>query len=351
MNYYSMPRPKSLSATFVRLATAISLVNMPISTVSAEPSNTQKANTPAPKICAIYPHLKDSYWLSVNYGMVSEARKQHVELRVLEAGGYPNKVKQQQQLSLCTHWGADAIILGTVSPDAFSDNLSEFVGSTPVFATVNKLELNDKQSELLKGVVGVDWYWMGFEAGRYLADAHPKGSGITDIAFLPGPKTSGGTKPATVGFYDAIKGSDINIVVSYWADNDKELQRNLVQKVIDTPNIEYIVGSAVAIEAAVSELRAAGKTEDIKLVSTYLSHGVYRGLLRNRVEFAPTDQMVQQGRLSMKQVIHYLNDEKYAFDSAPSIEPLTPKTLQRKVIENSLSPSEYRPTFNIKEIE
>ena len=33
------------------------------------------------KICALYPHLKDSYWLSVNYGMVSEAEKQGVTLR------------------------------------------------------------------------------------------------------------------------------------------------------------------------------------------------------------------------------------------------------------------------------
>lgn len=59
----------------------------------------------AEKICAIYPHLKDSYWLSVNYGMVSEAEKQGVNLRVLEAGGYPNKSRQEQQLALCTQWG------------------------------------------------------------------------------------------------------------------------------------------------------------------------------------------------------------------------------------------------------
>lgn len=48
-------------------------------------------------------------------------------------------------------------------------------------------------------------------------------------------------------------------------------------------NIDYIVGSAVAIEAAISELRSADKTHDIGLVSVYLSHGVYRGLLRNKV--------------------------------------------------------------------
>ncbi|MDG2666736.1 TMAO reductase system protein TorT, partial [Vibrio parahaemolyticus] len=121
----------------------------------------------AEKICAIYPHLKDSYWLSVNYGMVSEAEKQGVNLRVLEAGGYPNKSRQEQQLALCTQWGADAIILGTVDPHAYEHNLKSWVGNTPVFATVNQLDLDEEQSTLLKGEVGVDWYWMGYEAGKY----------------------------------------------------------------------------------------------------------------------------------------------------------------------------------------
>jgi len=90
----------------------------------------------AEKLCAIYPHLKDSYWLSVNYGMVSEAEKQKVNLRVLEA-----------------KWGADAILLGTVDPMAFNENLQQWTGSIPVFATVNQLELDETQSKNLKGTV------------------------------------------------------------------------------------------------------------------------------------------------------------------------------------------------------
>ncbi|PFG57982.1 monosaccharide ABC transporter substrate-binding protein, CUT2 family [Vibrio sp. ES.051] len=305
----------------------------------------------AEKICAIYPHLKDSYWLSVNYGMVSEAKKQGVELRVLEAGGYPNQTRQEQQLTLCSQWGADAIVLGTVAPHAYKHSLKSWVGNIPVFATVNQLDLDTEQSKLLKGTVGVDWHWMGYEAGKYLATHHPKGSGKTNIALLLGPRTSGGTKPVTAGFYEAIQGSDINIVESFWADNDKELQRNLAQRVIDMGNIDYIVGSAVAIEVAISELRSAGKTEDIGLVSVYLSHGVYRGLLRNKVLFAPTDKMVQQGRLSILQAAHYLRGEAYERHASPVIEPLTPKTLHDDTIEESLSPSEYRPTFHVKPVD
>ena len=121
----------------------------------------------------------------------------------------------------------------------------------------------------------------------------------------------------------------------------------MVQQVIEQPEIQYIVGSAVAIEAAISELRAAGKTKEIGLISSYLSHGTYRGLLRNKVLFAPTDKMVEQGRLSVKQATSYLRGQPYEKHSAPMIEALTPATLKDQIIADSLSPSEFRPVFSV----
>lgn len=308
-----------------------------------------ESDSKSEKVCAIYPHLKDSYWLSVNYGMVTEAEKQNITLKVLESGGYPNIDKQRAQLVACRDWGADAIILGTVSPTAFSDDLSNYTNDTPVFATVNHLIVDKPQRKYMKGVVGVDWYWMGHRVGKYLAERHPKGTGVVDVAFLPGPESSGGTKPVILGFLEAIKDSDVNVVETLWADNDKELQRNLVQEVIaNYSTLDYIVGSAVAIEAAISELRAQPHHSDIKLLSIYLSHGVYRGLLRNKVEFAPTDKMVEQGQLSIRQAVHYLRDEPYQTDLAPNIEVLTPNSLDQQVIAESLSPSAFRPIFSVE---
>ncbi|MFA0439501.1 TMAO reductase system periplasmic protein TorT [Vibrio sp. 10N.286.49.C2] len=307
------------------------------------------ANSAEEKICTIYPHLKDSYWLSVNYGMVNEAQALNIELKVLESGGYPNIDKQRQQLKSCKDWGADAIILGTVSPTAFEHDLSQYTGSIPVFATVNHLIVDENQSQYVKGVVGVDWYWMGYKAGKFLASKHPKGSGRVELALLPGPRSSGGTKPVIVGFREAIKDTDILVTDTLWADNDKELQRNLVQQVIETrPNLQYVVGSAVAIEAAISEVRTANLQDQIDLLSIYLSHGVYRGLLRDKVQFAPTDKMVEQGRLSVQQATFYLRSEPYGYDLAPDIETLTPAHLNPDAIGESLSPTGYRPIFDVQ---
>ncbi len=316
-------------------------------------ANTEETsdNNSAFKVCAVYPHLKDSYWLSVNYGMVEQAKKLNITLKVYESGGYPNHKKQQSQLADCAHWGAEAIVLGTVSPDLYTETLRDYTGTTPVFATVNHLELDDYNARYFKGSVGVDWHQMGYLTGQYLAQKHPKGSGRVNIALFPGPDSSGGTKPAVKGFYEAIQSSDIHIVETLWADNDKELQRNLVQELMLKHEVDYIVGSAVATEAAISEVRSSTGQEHTQLISFYLSHGVYRGIIRGRVEFSPTDQMVEQGRLSILQAYHYLNGNRFTFSQAPEIQIITASSLLENRINHSLSPSGYRPTFSVETVD
>lgn len=301
------------------------------------------------KLCAVYPHLKDSYWLSVNYGMVEHARQLGVRLKVLEAGGYPNLSRQIEQLEACREWGADAIILGTVDSHAYDGQLSKITGQIPVFATINYLDTqNPDSASTVIARVGLDWTEMGKATGEFLAKRHPKGSGVVRVALLPGPQSRGGTKPVVQGFLDAIAGSDIQVVTTLWADNSKELQRNLIQQLFasDQP-IDYIVGGAVAAEVAVSELRASQREQTVHVVSTYLSHGVYRGLLRHKILFAPTDKMAQQAMLSVDQAVRYLEHQPVELDLATVVEGLTPSHLPDAVIADSLSPAEFRPVFSV----
>ena len=96
---------------------------------------TVQASTPlkakrAWKLCALYPSLKDSYWLSLNYGMQEAARRYGVDLKVLEAGGYSQLATQQAQIDQCKQWGAEAILLGS-STTSFPD-LQKQVANLPV---------------------------------------------------------------------------------------------------------------------------------------------------------------------------------------------------------------------------
>lgn len=135
------------------------------------------------KLCALYPSLKDSYWLSLNYGMQEAARRYGVDLKVLEAGGYSQLATQQAQIDQCKQWGAEAILLGS-STTSFPD-LQKQVANLPVIELVNALD--DPQ---VKSRVGVPWFQMGYQPGRYLVQwAHGK---PLNVLLMPGPDNAGG---------------------------------------------------------------------------------------------------------------------------------------------------------------
>jgi protein TorT len=41
-------------------------------------------------ICVSFPHMKDAYWLAVDYGVSEEAKDLGVTIHLVEAGGYTN---------------------------------------------------------------------------------------------------------------------------------------------------------------------------------------------------------------------------------------------------------------------
>ena len=51
-------------------------------------------------ICVSFPHLKDSYWAGVAYGIISEGKRLNQKITLLEAGGYTNLETQLNQVAI-----------------------------------------------------------------------------------------------------------------------------------------------------------------------------------------------------------------------------------------------------------
>ena len=130
------------------------------------------------------PHLKDSYWLSVNYGMVEEAKRLGVALRVVEAGGYPNLERQIAQITECAR-DADILALGAVSFDGLTEAVLAISQQIPVLAVVN-----DIADPGISAKAAVSWVTMGAVTGAYLASLHPAGTPPVKVAWFPGPRQS-----------------------------------------------------------------------------------------------------------------------------------------------------------------
>ena len=292
-------------------------------------------------ICASYPHLKDSYWLSVNYGMVQEATRLGVTLKVVEAGGYPNLERQIKQVKSCTDEGADILVVGTVSFEGLTPTIEDIAERIPVIAVVNDI------ADLgVSAKVGVSWISMGRGIGDYMARLHPTGSPPIKVAWFPGPLGSGWVPFVEEGFRGALEASSVEIVVTKYGDTGREIQLILLEEALEErPDVDYIVGSAVTAEAAVSVLRARGQLGAIQILSDYFTHAVYRGIKRRRIEAAPTDFAVVQGQLGIELAVRLLEDKLMLKHVGPSIELIDITNVDEVGTEGSLAPASFSPTF------
>ena len=293
------------------------------------------------RLCILYPHLKDAYWLSVNYGMVEDARRLGVSFDLFEAGGYPNLERQREQLAACADDNFDAVILGTVSYDGLTEEVQRIAVLKPVIATVN--DIDDRG---ITAKASVPWREMGAAAGRFIASLHPSGSATVNVAWFPGPAGAGWVPFVEEGFHAELGKSSARLVATRYGDTGLEQQVLLVEEVLDAADdVDYLIGSGPMAEAAVSILRARGMTADVGVVSTYLSHAVYRGITRGRILAAPTDFPVVQGRLAVEMAVRALEGKLTVTHAGPRIEIVTVDTVKSIGTKGSLAPASFVPVF------
>ena len=296
------------------------------------------------RICASYPHLKDSYWLSVNYGMVLEAERLGVALQVVEAGGYPNLARQIAQVNDCTAEGTDILVVGTVSFEGLTSTVLEIAERMPVTAVVN-----DIADPGISAKTGVSWTIMGSSIGEYLARQHPKESAPVKVAWFPGPEGSGWVPFVEAGFRRALRESSADIVVTKYGDTGREIQLILLEEALEErPDVDYIVGSAVTAEVAVSALRARGLLGQIRILADYFTHAVYRGIKRQRIRAAPTDFPVIQGRLGIEQAVRLLEGRLDIIHLGPAIRLVDLDNVDELGTGTSLAPAWFTPKFIVE---
>lgn len=330
------------------------------------------------KICVLVPHLKDAYWIGIDYGLVEQANTLGVSLELFEAGSYYGQKKQLSQLSYCMQEDYDAILLGSVNPKLLSSFHAPI--TKPLIALVNRID-----SFKVATRIGVNWYQMGWHAGHYIKqDAENANRKKANVALLTGPEKQGGSDWVEQGITAALNAesidkhikksapkpiqitqetalqlavkaekSTIRISSIRHADNNRNLYRDQLHHLLNDQTPDYILGSAVAIEAAIGELsfRSANVEEtrpSVKLVSSYLSPSVFRGLFRHKVAFSNDDLVVLQGKLAIDVTVRELEGAKAFGDIGPKIQGLYGDVLEQHQGEKSLAPADFYPIYRVK---
>ena len=297
------------------------------------------------QICVSFPHMKDAYWLGVDYGVVEESKRLGVKMNLVEAGGYTELANQINQIEDCVASGADAVVIGAISYDGLNNLVSEIRSQDiPVIDVINGMSSPELSAKSL-----VSFYTMGAETGRYLAEKHPAGSETVKVGWFPGPAGAGWVEAAHNGFMEAVEGSAVEVLEPRYGDTGKEAQLRLVEDVLQaSPDVRYIAGTAVTAEAAQGLIRERGLLGKVELLSFYMTPGVYEGIKRGFILAAPADSMVIQGRIAIDQAVRILEGEDYIKHVGPKIFVVDPGNIDGVARTDILPPDGFSPVFSVE---
>lgn len=296
-------------------------------------------------ICVVIPHLKDAYWLAVNYGLIAEARRLGVGLSLYEAGGYEHLAVQREQIEQCLEDGFDGLIISAIAQHGFDDLLQRAVDDgVPVLDLINGMA-----STNISARVAVDFWDAGALAGGFIRQRHANDDAVVHVAWFPGPDGAAWVAAGDAGFRHAIADSSVEIIATRYGDTGRLTQSQLIEEVLaqDSVEVDYVVGTAVTADAASDVLRKHGLADRVEVLAYYYSPGVHNGLRRGNIVAAPSDQQALQARLAVDVMVRMLEKRDYLKHVAPRPVLIDSSSLRQWDSSTTLAPRGFRAIFSV----
>ena len=298
------------------------------------------------RICTSIPHLKDPYWAAVNFGLIDEAKRMNVALRLFEAGGYDHLDVQRKQIEECMASGADALIFSAISGDGLNDLIERYTKAGKVVIDL----INGSTSTKVTARCGVDFWDTGLLAAEYIKALEKGTTKPVKVGWFPGPDGASWVSQGDNGFRAGLKGSSIEITATAKGDTGKATQGRLVEAALDKhPDLNYIVGTTVTANAAVDLIRRKGLSKTVKVLAYYYGPGVHRGIRRGSVVAAPTDLQALQARMSVDLAVRALEGKPFPKHIGPKVIVIDKKNIASFDASTSLPPRGFRPIFSVND--
>lgn len=302
---------------------------------------TEKASKPW-NLCAVLPHMKDGYWISVDYGLISEAKRLGVKLTILQAGDYSQLSRQVSQFDDCVASGADAVLIAPISEAGLADKIA----ATAKKGTVQIGFVNPIMEAPVNSKIFVDYSTKGFETGKFLVEKlGADGGGV--VAF-PGPQGSGWAESYMTGFEKGVADSPVQILETKYGPAGVAESLGLVEDALQAhPDLKAIWGGAPAAEAAIGAVEEAGY-ENVSIVASYENQTMVDSLKSGKVAAFATEFPVMQGRIAVGLAVAELEGR-----SVPKYLGVIPQMVTRENVEGIdlttiLAPAGFQPEFSVE---
>jgi periplasmic protein TorT len=294
------------------------------------------------KICVLFPHMKDTFWVAIDYGIVDEARREGVNVTVYQAGGYENLPRQVSQFDDCLAGNFDAIVIGAISEAGVAKEIAKGMASgKPVIAVANPVANAPVTSKITN-----DSDVQGMMGGNYLVE-YLNGK-QANVMIFPGPAGSGWAEDYVKGFKQAVNGkSNVKVLDDKFGDSGVAVQLGLIQNALQAyPDLNVIWGCAPAAEAALGAVAQAGR-KGILIMASYENQAMMDALGKGEILGFGTSYPVLSGRFALDTAVRALEKKEYV-KSAKTISNVVAKSnIDRINMSLVLAPADFKGVYQV----
>ena len=258
------------------------------------------------KIGVTLPTLKAVHFVNMQYGFEDEAKKQGVEISVLNAGGYENVETQINQIQDFIAAGYDGIIVAAVDADAVVAAEQEAIDNGIPVINVN----NMSNCENISAQIRSDDTEMGTMCADLLADMiGGRGNVLLINAAAGSALTARG-----YAFRERMEAEypDVSIIFEDFIPADAAQAAGAIEDYLQTyPDVQGLFSwsDTCAIPCA-SAIDASGR--DIKVVTIDCSNPDTRTMITDgKIDAAVAQQPVLLGRLGLQTMLQVINGEAH----------------------------------------
>ncbi|QGZ64271.1 TMAO reductase system periplasmic protein TorT [Paraburkholderia acidisoli] len=294
------------------------------------------------KLCVLIPHLKDSYWSAVDYGVISEARRIGVSATILQAGGYDKLPVQVSQFDDCLASGADAIVVAPISEAGLTAKFKQSQAKgIPTVVFINPVDSAPVTSKIF-----VDFQTKGALTGTYLKNALGAAGG--QVVAFPGPQGSGWAESYLKGFQSSMNGGKVKVLDVKFGEAGVPEQLHLVEDALQTySGVNAVWGAAPAAEAAVGAVSEAGLNK-VTIVSSYENQAMLDLLRSGKIAAFATEFPTMQARAAVDLAVRALEKQPVAPQYRVVPKMVTRESVAQIDTTQILAPANWRPVFEQK---
>lgn len=300
----------------------------------------EKAEKPW-NICVLFPHMKDSYYVGVNYGIVDQARKLGVKVTILEAGGYTEAAKQVSQHNDCLARGVDAIVIAAISEAGLAKSMLE--GKEKGVVQVGVI---NPMSDVADARIFANYDDAAEAGAKFLAET--VGNTPMRMVHFPGPQGSGWAELSTEGVERGIEGSSIELLEARYGDTGKGIQLQLIEDALQAyDDVNIVYGTAVTAEVAAQALEEAGN-DDAIIAAYYSNEGIVDLVKSGVVTATVTESPVMEARIAMDMAVRILEGKEHMTLLFPSMTVVTKENIDDIDLTRSFAPADWSPVYSVE---